>query len=180
MKHFDEATDIFRPLIDRLNELAHSEPSSVDRDYLAAIIANLINVYIYSNNKFTEDRRRTSLSDDEIYELIGIYATCMRPVYKGDIRHDYISNRPLVIIHEIIDYVLNEFAGNKKQTTHHTIEYNHSSKSIEISRYIGKQPVLYTRYALGDVMKSGFDAFARQIGEDLILDNEILRDALNI
>lgn len=61
----------------------------------------------------------------------------------------------------------------------HSIEIDEANGRICVHRHYGdERAVLYTAYTYETIKTAGFDGFARQLGEDLILDTRELRELL--
>ncbi|WP_210215157.1 hypothetical protein, partial [Mesorhizobium sp. M4B.F.Ca.ET.089.01.1.1] len=99
----DQGTELFRPLMSHLDTLASRNEMALDRRYLSSAINGLIELYSYSAARTRKGLPRSSIEDDDLYELLGVYATCMKSIYREDFPSDHLTMHPLVIIYEIIN-----------------------------------------------------------------------------
>lgn len=63
----------------------------------------------------------------------------------------------------------------------HIVQVNAQNDALDVYRF-GSDGchVLFTSYPFEKILAAGFDKFAKQIGEDLILDNRELRKLLKL
>jgi hypothetical protein len=102
MSDYDTAKSIFTPLSDRLNHMARSDATSQLAECLRQVSSNLIEIYALLLEK---DKRERTISVDDVYELLGVYALCMKNIHNSKLQKDYVSTQPLVSIYDILDHL---------------------------------------------------------------------------
>jgi hypothetical protein len=62
----------------------------------------------------------------------------------------------------------------------HKIDVDTENRSVSIFRVRDGEECLLTRYDFDEILSSGFDKFSKQLGEDLVFDNKLLRALLRL